>query len=799
MMPGIISRPEIEHIVIDIKHEDFMKLAYQRELALNSQVLITDESDYVPATIRHNNKSVNVKIRLKGDAVDHLQGDKWSYRIKVKGDDTLFGMKQFSIQHPWTRNYIYEWIYHQALKREGVLSIRYEFITVTLNGEDLGVYALEENFEKRLIEHNQLREGPVVRFNENLVWEQIRQQERPFPYAQVNGSGSFTSSDIDAFQTNDLLLDPLAYAQFVNAKSLLEAFRRGELKTSDVFDVQKLARYYAVTDLMGDEHGNRWTNVRFYYNPITSRLEPIGYDADPGRPLHALSPMKEQWNLFDEIVFRDPVFFAEYVKQLERVSERSYLDALLADLNDDLNRNLRIIYSEFPPFDFNFSKGVLYQNQEYIRTMLEPAKGLQPFYYKATQDQVELQIANIQSLPLEVLNVSYQDTLQFQPVEKVLLLPKVYSEVPDYQKISFRFPDGFFWSDAMRKDLKVNYRILGTSQIRQETVFPWSYLDDNFIDNDFIRQEPNAHAFSFLVIDDLTKEILIKPGIWDLDQSLIIPGGYRVIGREGIQLNLLNSAKILSYSPLELIGSEEYPIVIRSTNVSGQGVIVMNTEQASILNYVIFENLSNPSQSGWELTGSITFYESPVNISHCQFIRNRSEDTLNVVRSEFTVEETLFSDALSDAIDADFSTGTISNSYFLRSGNDAIDASGSNIEIESISIDGTGDKGLSVGEDSQVNATGIEIKNAQIAIASKDMSQFIGENVSLSDSKFGLTVYQKKSEFGPAKMRINGLSMTAVGIPYLIEERSNLIVDNQAVASNEQNVYHSLYGTESSP
>ena len=78
-------------------------------------------------------------------------------------------MKEFSIQHPKTRNYVYEWLFHEALKREDLLSLRYEFIDVTLNGKDLGTYALEESFEKRLIEHNGYREGPIVRFNEDLA------------------------------------------------------------------------------------------------------------------------------------------------------------------------------------------------------------------------------------------------------------------------------------------------------------------------------------------------------------------------------------------------------------------------------------------------------------------------------------------------------------------------------------------------------------------------------------------------------------------------------------------------------
>ena len=108
-------------------------------------------------------------MRLKGDEVDHLRGKKWSYRVKVKGDRTLLGLKVFSLQHPGTRNYLDEWFYHQLLEREDVLSLRYSFVHLTLNGKDMGIYALEEHFAKQLVEHHQRREGPIVRFDEDVL------------------------------------------------------------------------------------------------------------------------------------------------------------------------------------------------------------------------------------------------------------------------------------------------------------------------------------------------------------------------------------------------------------------------------------------------------------------------------------------------------------------------------------------------------------------------------------------------------------------------------------------------------
>ena len=95
--------------------------------------------------------------------VGHVKGPKWSFRIKVRGDAALEGMKVFSIHHPKHRGYLREWTYHRMLAQEGVVSLRYDFVKVVINGNPVGIYALEEHFDKRLVEHNRRREGPILR------------------------------------------------------------------------------------------------------------------------------------------------------------------------------------------------------------------------------------------------------------------------------------------------------------------------------------------------------------------------------------------------------------------------------------------------------------------------------------------------------------------------------------------------------------------------------------------------------------------------------------------------------------
>jgi hypothetical protein len=166
MRTGFNAAPET--INIEIAPEEFAKIRERRDIAIKRKVIINEEGSYVPAVITYGNKKIEVKLRLKGHMTDHVEGKKWSYRIRVKGNDHFMGMRTFSIQHPGTRGYFYEWIYHQMLKERGITALRYKFIQVMMNDENLGIYAVEEHFDDELIADNGRPAGPVFRFNPNL-------------------------------------------------------------------------------------------------------------------------------------------------------------------------------------------------------------------------------------------------------------------------------------------------------------------------------------------------------------------------------------------------------------------------------------------------------------------------------------------------------------------------------------------------------------------------------------------------------------------------------------------------------
>ena len=67
------------------------------------------------------------------------------------------------------------------------------------------------------------------------------------------------------------------------------------------------------------------------------------------------------------------------------------------------------------------------------------------------------------------------------------------------------------------------------------------------------------------------KRVRFKPGNWEITKSILIPKGFVVNISEGTKLNLINAAMLVSYSPLSILGTDERPVIITSSDSTGQG------------------------------------------------------------------------------------------------------------------------------------------------------------------------------------------------------------------------------------
>lgn len=361
-----------ENIDIQIKSKDLDKLFKYRDKAIQNGVISKSLKKYFKGIMIYKKEEIPIKIRLKGDWIDHLNGSKWSFRIKILGDKDFKGMKAFSIQHPKTRSFLKEWIMHQIFRDENILTTRYGFITSSLNGNNLGIYAYEEHFSKELIQYNNKTEAPILKFNEEGIW-----QTRLNNPKNKNLYPFFEASDIVSFQKKSIFSSDTLRKDFEKGFKLMTKYKEFDENLEDIFDLNYTAKLYALYDIGKIRHSYHWHNQRFYYNPKSNNLEHIAFDCYAGIEegiediIYGYSDKISfdfKMNYLSKQFFNNELFVSNYKKFLNKFSESEYLASILNKYKHSSDSLNTILKYEFP--DYEFDIGYLIDNAKAIRELL---------------------------------------------------------------------------------------------------------------------------------------------------------------------------------------------------------------------------------------------------------------------------------------------------------------------------------------------------------------------------------------------------------------------------------------------
>ena len=319
---------------------------------LNSRILLAKKRGFIDSEdknievdaniVVNKNLLVKSKVRLKGYHLDHAIGDKWSFRIKIKNGRTLYGMNRFSLANPLTRMWLTEWLYHKALKYSGLMYLEYKFLDLYINGKYRGIYALEEFMHGNLIEKNKRRDGILLRGND-LLFNQKK------------------------VENNEKLKN--IYKEY---KLILNKYEKNEIRVSEFFDLEKLAKHFAITQIFGSGHSHMMGNWITYYNPLAKKVEVIGYDSNSGRNLNNIKLQIEPGALFYlkgwhiEKIFRDKEFIRYYLFYINKFSQKEYFSKFFDFHKTELFEQIKIIWRVKPWQVVDLYKEIIYRNQNYI-------------------------------------------------------------------------------------------------------------------------------------------------------------------------------------------------------------------------------------------------------------------------------------------------------------------------------------------------------------------------------------------------------------------------------------------------
>ncbi len=410
------AQPEdLPTLVIDVKFELYNRILEQREKALQAGVYRPSAQDFVSATIRLGDSVVPVTMRLMPGPADHLgEDEKWGFQVRTRQKQQLEGMQQFYLLDPAVNNWLAQWAFARALEREGVLAARYRFVRLIFNGEERGVYALQEGFGSELPLAQGRPEGVMVEFDADLLWASIEHFQGDTQAAYADPISNLSAADfpyfeVDTFRDAAIAADPNLSAHKDRAIGLLRALQAGRLKASEVFDVERYARFLALTDWWGATQGTSLVNLRYYYDPTTSRLEPVGFNSNA---------LGSEARLSLAATYDDPALQAAFAQEAWRISQPEYLEQLQAELEPEFMRLQQALSAEYgelvPPWD------QLRERQERLRRSLDPVQPVFAYLGSpslAMSGTLRVEVGNIINLPVEIVGFDI-DGATFLPADR---------------------------------------------------------------------------------------------------------------------------------------------------------------------------------------------------------------------------------------------------------------------------------------------------------------------------------------------------------------------------------------------
>ena len=592
-----------EKLSISIDQKQYDKLNALVDKAREEGVIPRKGNKFRKAVLEHNGVQHKIELRLKGKLTDHVKDEKWSLRVKVTDGSDVLGMRRFSLQHPGTRNYANEWVFHEMARNEGLVALRYDFIEIELNDNDLGIYALEEHFGQELLLANDRVPGPILRFDPGLYWQHRSNLMKDIHI--VEEYAEFNSSNIDTYTESAIFNDSSLTDAFYKAQSKLESFRSQKLPVDSVFKLIPLARYHALIDLVGGHHSLDWSDVKYYYDPDSGLIEPVSYESFSVFPTRILSgsyhfkgPGVRVYDLHDAL-FNNETFFRIYIQELRRMSDPEYLDDLFASLRPELDQKLAILYGEFPYKEF--SEEQYYKNAEAIRAMLDTPRGIHAFYQNAdTSDgvvQVHLRLGMVESLPIELIAVRTNEkevlSMESLGVHAVqCILPAKGRRAPiQIHDIVLKVPSDVEVDIEREKGWRVVYRILGDDRESKVTVLPYAYLPMISLDTTVTKE--NELSSEMVMKLPSGNEWAIRPGKWDLNETFIVPENIVLSAGPGVEISCSGAGGFNVFGRLLFYGAGEDPIRIISSG--NNEVFLLKSSKRSVFKNVLLQQNGSSS------------------------------------------------------------------------------------------------------------------------------------------------------------------------------------------------------------
>ena len=772
--------PELK---IDIRFKNLIELRKIRNEALAINVILSEKKKYFPAKIYFNNKEYRADIKLKGARTDHIYQDKqWSFKVKLKDNKFINGMKEFSITKFSSRQFPDSVFFSSYLKRYNFKTPNFFTFKIKFNGDNWGPMLIEEHYSKSYKETKSLRDIPIMTYSDGSSLEIISAYEsifnKDFPdhveefLGLINHKRKILTQAFNLkryIKKNDInSFNLISFAKTIHEVSLTDK-NKFENNFEKFLDVDQMALLIAHNLIWGEAHSLGDDNFRIYVDPFSEKIKYI--------PTDHMADMVEIGNLNSVIQLLNSFHhFSLLLNNLElRKKYLNYLNLLEQDLTyqNQLINNICFKY-------INYCK-----NRVKIENAKKNINFLKEYEFKIFQkskkrifDLSKFSPSQILSLKKTYNQFDYQDlsvrvfedgTLEIYNLTPFNIIIEEINIVDDYKKLGKNCNNhNFKIKKKIAKSLnekfnKISINLNNKFCIMQKVTIKTNsnnarknistYVESsNYKSENYNTNDPEKILPLFEIKNN---EIIVNSGKIIIEEPIVIRNKDFLI-KKGVELVFKKKAYIyISKGNLRIMGTKNYPVTLKSFEDNWGGIYVANSKR-SFINYANIFNTDYFNHKNIMLTGGVNFYNSNIDIFNSNLISSKAEDSINFINSNFNFNSTSISNTFSDGIDSDFSSGKIVQSEFEKIMGDGIDLSGSNILIKNTSLSLIGDKAISIVEKSNVKVQNLNISNSRYGIANKDESKLQGNSIKiLNSTDYDILAFTKKPYYSYSTLKLD--------------------------------------------
>ncbi len=729
----------------------------------------TSTKKYLPSMMIINNNVQDTMVRYLGDNPVNFMLDKKSLRIKTRKREIYNKKRYFEYRFTQTTP-ISHYLAFRLAKEIGLLVSDVKLVELFINGKSKGIFLEKERLNESFLRRNRIM--PINLYK----GEQSRNVENKIGLKDdlIKNSGMWEKI---AISNNFELEDKSDLKMFLNNLKNSENNPDNLNYILDNGNKELLAKIMMLEILLQNQANNDKHNQRIAIDTWSGKIYHIPHDIE-----YNLQNMYEDNLFFDispsslnRVLNQSSIFLnKKYEVIYEYVYEKKVLKKAVEDLSKIKKKYLVSEKRDFGSYQRKFFKNKTIDvkgNQNFINfseSLIKREKEIINVFKQEPNASWEIDgnsfnIKVNQILPLSKFTINFK-----HKNPKWIALDFNNNSIVDDEDFFFKKDknNSFFLDISLFSNripiLNLEEKHLGYKTQLSNTKFKFFVSDgshpneiytyNNYIKKKFKLKKTKSKSYSpkknnVPLINVSEQKIRNFSGEVDIKKDLIIKE-VSVI-EKGTVFNLSEGSSIIFKNKIIANGTSEQPIIFKPQKL-GQiwGTVAIHGPQTnnSLISNIIIEGGSGDSVKGINYFSSLSIHDTKNTKFKNVFVKNNSiyDDLVHVIYSDNLYFENLnLLNAYKDAIDIDISSNvTLKNSKIINSGNDGIDLMESQVNVEKCYIDNNGDKGISVGEGSELYLNNCQIKNSKYGIASKDASiakirksKFVNNLIQLSTYK----------------------------------------------------------------